>query len=106
MHADTTPRRALPCAIPVYARDALSPTPPASGGTGKSPLLSATNAPYLSLRFPSESRQRKPMPKREPSTHIRRNRSRSSAGTDGRVTPSTRSRCPAVISCVWAFSLV
>lgn len=33
-------------------------------------------------------------------THILRNRSRSSAGTDGRVTPSTRRRCSPPISCL------
>ena len=37
---------------------------------------------------------------RAKNTHILRNRSRSSAGTDGRVTLSTRSRCPWLISCL------
>ncbi len=69
--------------------------PPTSGGTGISPLLSATNAPYLMHQY-----QHLPAAYvLNDNTHILRNRSRSSAGTDGRVTPRTRRRCSPPISC-------
>ena len=62
-----------------YIKVALRPIPPASGGTGSSPLLSDTKARYLKSRRSAQINFRSG----DEQTYMRFSRSRSSGGTDG-----------------------